>query len=588
MTMHPKHSGFDGTKSALPNLQDVLDALERREGLSDSRRRDLQSSVRRTASLLGDDPKRVPLDLPAIRVKLAAVNPIAAGISIKTLQNVRSGFLAAINASGLTAPCRLAKALNADWGKLLSRRGKRARIGLARLARYASGSGIPPEQIDDAVVDALMTEVRERSLHRHPNRLHRMMAQVWKEVALQSGGKLQTITVPSFRRPPRRIEWSVLHIEFQRDRENFLSWCAGHDLFAADARRRPLAPRTVRLRRDQIHAAATALAESGVEVDSIRSLADLVTPGNFKAILRQRYEGASGEENIFNNDLAAALIRIAREWVRLDAASLAELRRLAARLPRHPRDLTKKNRGALRQFDDPVVLQRLFNLPGRLWNEVKRDKRHNNHTLCKAQAALAITILPYMPIRLWNLASLTFDVHLFLREGARAISTLEIPAAEVKNRRVLAFEIPPHVAKMLIEFRNTIAPKIIGRRPDKVFVNVDGSPKAPQTVALLIRTALRKRAGIDLTPHQFRHLAARILLDAEPGNFETVRQALGHASLNTTTAAYTGIDTMRAARHYHRIIEQTLESATPKTGKPKGSKPKGSHRPQPRPKKPRS
>ncbi len=132
MTMHPKHSGFDGTKSALPNLQDVLDALERREGLSDSRRRDLQSSVRRTASLLGDDPKRVPLDLPAIRVKLAAVNPIAAGISIKTLQNVRSGFLAAINASGLTAPCRLAKALNADWGKLLSRRGKRARIGLAQ------------------------------------------------------------------------------------------------------------------------------------------------------------------------------------------------------------------------------------------------------------------------------------------------------------------------------------------------------------------------------------------------------------------------------------------------------------------------
>jgi integrase len=266
-------------------------------------------------------------------------------------------------------------------------------------------------------------------------------------------------------------------------------------------------------------------------------------------------------------------MRIAREWVKPDAACLAELRRLAARLPRSPRGgLTKKNRGSLRQFDDPPsALQRLSNLPGRLWNEVKRDKRHNNHTLCKAQAALAVAILPYMPIRLTNLVSLTFDVHLFMREGARAISTLEIPAEEVKNRRVLAFDIPPHVAKMLIEYRNTIAPKIIGRRPDKVFVNTDGSQKAPQTVALLIRKVLRKRAGIELTPHQFRHLAARILLDAEPGNFETIRQTLGHASRSTTTTAYTGIDTVRAARHYHRILEQTLASAPPRTGKPKRS-----------------
>jgi len=324
------------------------------------------------------------------------------------------------------------------------------------------------------------------------------------------------------------------------------------------------------------------LVESGVKVEAIGSLAHLVTPENFKRILRRRYEGAGGEEKIFNHDLAAALMRIAREWVKPDAACLAELRRLAARLPRSPRGgLTKKNRGSLRQFDDPSVLQRLSDLPGRLWNEVKRDKRHDNHTLCKAQAALAVAILPYMPIRLTNLVSLTFDVHLFMREGARAISTLEIPAEEVKNRRALAFDIPPHVAKMLIEYRNTIAPKIIGRRPDKVFVNTDGSQKAPQTVALLIRKVLRKRAGIELTPHQFRHLAARILLDAEPGNFETICQTLGHASRSTTTTAYTGIDTVRAARHYHRILEQTLASAPPRTGKPKRSN-------RPRVKKPRS
>jgi hypothetical protein len=59
--------------------------------------------------------------------------------------------------------------------------------------------------------------------------------------------------------------------------QRFLTWCAGTDVFAANARPRPLAPRTVKLRRDQIHAAVTALVESGVKMSTIKSLAALVT-----------------------------------------------------------------------------------------------------------------------------------------------------------------------------------------------------------------------------------------------------------------------------------------------------------------------
>ena len=106
--------------------------------------------------------------------------------------------------------------------------------------------------------------------------------------------------------------------------------------------------------------------------------------------------------------------------------------------------------------------------PDRLWAEVKRDAKPNFRTLVKAQAALAVAILSYMPLRLQNLAALTFDVHLFMREAPGAISSLELPAGEVKNRRELAFDIPSDLAKMLIEYRNRIAPKIIGRRPEQV------------------------------------------------------------------------------------------------------------------------
>src|SRR5262245_25874955 len=106
-----------------------------------------------------------------------------------------------------------------------------------------------------------------------------------------------------------------------------------------------------------------------------------------------------------------------------------------------------------------------------------------------------------MPLRMQNLAALEFDAHLFMRGGPRAISTLELPASEVKNRTELAFDVPPAVAKMLIEYRDRLAPKIIGRRPSRLFVNADGTPKNQATVACLIMAYLRKRAGIELTPH---------------------------------------------------------------------------------------
>jgi integrase len=127
----------------------------------------------------------------------------------------------------------------------------------------------------------------------------------------------------------------------------------------------------------------------------------------------------------------------------------------------------------------------------------------------------------------------------------------------------LAFDIPSQVARMLIEYRDRIAPKVIGHRPERVFVKPDGTPKAQATVAWLIATSLERRAGIVLTPHQFRHLSAKLMLDAEPGSFESVRQLLGHKNHKTTTNFYAGIDTRRAARHHQRLIERALDAQKP-------------------------
>jgi integrase len=302
-----------------------------------------------------------------------------------------------------------------------------------------------------------------------------------------------------------------------------------------------------------------------VPAAGIVSLADLVSPDNFKRILRRRYEMSEGRENVFDRDLARALVEIAQQWVKVDEAAAAELRRLAGKLPSPTPGLTRKNKDALRQFDDPQVLHRLVSFPRRAWAEVKKSPRHDRYILAKAQVALAVGILCYMPIRPQNLAALAFDVHLFLKEGPDAVSSLELPASEVKNKMPLAFDIPPRLAKMLSEYRDDIAPKIIGRKPDCLFVNVDGTRKHQSTLAHLIIRYLKKREGILLSPHQFRHVSAKVMLNHSPGNFEGVRQLLGHHSVDTTSAFYAGIDSRRAARHHQRLIDEILN--TPPSGR---------------------
>ena len=207
--------------------------------------------------------------------------------------------------------------------------------------------------------------------------------------------------------------------------------------------------------------------------------------------------------------------------------------------------------------------RRLVQLPEQLWVEVKRERRPTYRTLAKAHAALAIGILVYMPIRIQNLVTLEFERHLFIRTGRGAKSTLELSKGEVKNNTDLAFDIQPRIVEMLVEYRERIAPKIIGERPARLFVNVDGSPKANQAPGVLMTTYARKRAGITMTPHQFRHLSAKVLLDDQPGGFEIVKQLLGHKNLSQTVSAYAGIDSRRAGRHHQRLIEEALSAQSP-------------------------
>jgi hypothetical protein len=74
--------------------------------------------------------------------------------------------------------------LSHAWVDLFSRlAGRRAHLGLSRLARYASTQGINPGGINGEVINDLIAVVRQGSLNKNPNALHRQVALIWNEAA---------------------------------------------------------------------------------------------------------------------------------------------------------------------------------------------------------------------------------------------------------------------------------------------------------------------------------------------------------------------------------------------------------------------
>jgi integrase len=201
-------------------------------------------------------------------------------------------------------------------------------------------------------------------------------------------------------------------------------------------------------------------------------------------------------------------------------------------------------------------LLRLLNLPDKLWRQLTRDLKTSRRGFVELQSGLAIEIELVAPLRMHNLSALVFDEHIQWPNGFDKSAWLVIAAEETKNRIPLEFELPQTLSERLATYRNQIAPRVTGVRPNHLFVAWNGKPRTQATVALAIEKTVLKYVGVRLTPHQFRHLAAKIILDQNPGAYELVRQLMGHKNIQTTIKFYAGIDTGRAGRPHIELVSK--------------------------------
>ena len=471
-----------------------------------------------------------------LRQTLDALVPAEAKVSRKRWANLRSDLSAAITASGLI--------------EMLEDGGRRARLrlgghcwhgreeaianGLSRFARWATLRRISPAEVNNDVLQRFFAELEATSLVRNLRGLRRSVAMNWNKLARASAG-LRCVEVPDHRRPSGRVLWDELPGTFRKEVDQYLAWCRVPDPLDESARARALAPETVRLRRDHIHLAVSAACAAGAKTNKLTSLARLVEPETYKKLLKQRWDEAGGRFTNYTRDVAVTLIAIAGEWVKVPAKQMAQLKELRSKLGGGgQRRFTEKNRALTLRFEDPRLTRRLMDLPEKLWRAARRTLGTRKLAFVELQNSLAIDIDLHVPMRIKNLAALRFDEHIHWPQGRGKPALLIVVARgdqERQRARVRAAEVlvrPP-----LCLFRHEIAPPVIGKVPDALFISRAGVPRAKSTLRVAMQKALRTNIGVRMSPHQFRHLAAKFALDENPGAYEHVSQLLAHKDRST-------------------------------------------------------
>lgn len=433
-------------------LADVLARVEDNQTLGDARRRALCTAVRQLGDLLGGDLSKLPARVP----KLSGSSPIPqsaqSNIPAKTLRKIRVDAQAALLSVGVIQSMRAASA-SPTWKQLrglLPNKGMRA--GLSQFIRYCSATGIAPECVNDQVVDRFVAAIRADGSSAAPNRVHRHTCCLWNKATDNVEGWPATrLSVPNYRKLAKTLPFSSFPASFQSEVEEHLAWLSSKDLFAKYPAPRIYRPETVRMRRDNIRFAASAFVRRGHSVRELNSLADLVEPWRVKEFLRHYIDQDTGQVRVIARRIAQAVVSIARDWLRVDETLLDDLRRIRYQLGPNRGTLNQKSRAALRQFDDRRNCRLLFDLPWRLKEDAYRRDNGTLRPAVTMQLAVA-QILIEAPIRLKNLAALSFENNLIRPEGNRGALHLVVHEDESKNGARLDFELSNELSDLIEEY----------------------------------------------------------------------------------------------------------------------------------------
>jgi hypothetical protein len=358
------------------------------------------------------------------------------------------------------------------------------------------------------------------------------------------------------------LPWAAFPQGLRRDVDQYLQGLTRVRRGRNGRRIRPLKPSTIRQRRMELVAAARMAVRTGVAIGDLNALSALLSPDVAEKILDAYWDRNGETPKAFTIDLACRFVAIARETKCMDEAACERLDQMRRDLEDKRRGgLTDKNTTLIRQVLTPGVWNRVVQLPQKMMSTARSQRSSAPlRAAVTAQLAVATAILTVAPVRLANLVAIKLGINLMKPGGPDSNYWLTFPDHDVKNRVRLEYPLQQYFTRMIDEYVHDFRPVLLrGRNDDWLFPGQHGGAKANTLFSGQITQRIYQATGLRMTVHQFRHAAGAIILKHRPGEYELVRQLLGHRNVQTTINAYIGLENIHASEIFSKIVMQRLD-----------------------------
>jgi len=553
-------------------FSDAFRLLDTWTDLTKPQRATFRSVLKQIAGFAGVDMKVLALDCRTINAFLFRKPPAALEKTPQAFGNLVTGLRRIMRRLDLHAAEPTGRdGLTPAWQDLFDRLTAYRRLGLIGFMGFCSSIRIDPEAVDADVLVSFEEFCGSRILCPDPAGRARRTASGWNWAAREVAGWPQVHLTRPGMRAFYTIPLTEFPASFQADVEAFLRAMQGNHLDMAlplqvdpaarrRKRRKVTSPRTVDTRRWQIRQLAASFVLTGGRREDLTGLRDLVSPTERARELVDFYFERAGREP---NSQVAGIIEVARQIARFHCklpADVVELFGVWASNARPDNDqMTEKNRTRLLALITERRRAMLLGLPAELM------KRANSPGLTPKAAArlvayaVALEILLVFPMRRSNLASLriTNGIHLQrLDVGGKRITHICLSAGETKNGIAINWPIPPETAAMIELYLRKHRPQLAAPGNIYLFPGPGLAQRSAHELAIGLCKLIHETVGVEVNCHLLRHFAAWLFLKAQPGQYEIVRQVLGHKQLSTTVKFYSGLETDSSARHFDETMRR--------------------------------
>lgn len=550
-----------GPPRAHPGLTfaNVLEAVDRAEGLTAGVRSNLRSAVMKVADLMSKSGPGQTINVHAIAERLGKQSAARLGFKTKGGRSAfESNFWRALRIAGFdTLPGRDTTPLLLAWADLDSKLTE-PKVGrpLSQFLHFSSRQGWAPGDIEDAHVHRYREQLGRTCMKSKADKVARNTVRAWN-IAME--------TIPGW--PQRRLQAGyktdrfyilprpVFPASYHKDVEKFLAPDTT-DWLEADEEIVPLKPRTKSNYREGLRRAASILVRLGVAPNSIRSLADVARADRAHAILHFISDRTGRTKGGHVGFMALLLLMVAERHLQAEKNEVEKLFKYFKNSWDQRQVMSEGNQRRLAQFDDPALLEQLERLPEDIVAAV-RKRPVNRESANLVRIALLTALLRDTALRSGNVVAIDLDRHLMTGGSAGQIAWhLHIPAAEVKNGVEFRGKLEAETARILQLYVQKYRKFHSGVACSWLFARADGS-HWPQTQAYAtFKDYADRTIGVDMTLHIFRALAGKIVLDEHPGAAPVVQQMLGHKVLTTTVASYAFLAPAKARELYHGLLRR--------------------------------